>query len=182
MTAPALKPAPAAPPWRAIKLIVIHCSASPNGKRVSPEEIDRWHKLRGFKRNPEFIGYNAPGLKHIGYHYVVGVPGGVTVCRGEREIGAHVAGHNANSLGICVVGTDAYTADQWRGLRTLVQGLQLRYPGAKVVGHRDLSPDADGDGEVEPHEWLKTCPGFDVPAWVANGMAPPRGHILGVAP
>ena len=50
----------------------------------------------------------------------------------------------------------------------LVRDLLARYPGAQVVGHRDLSPDKDGDGVVERHEWLKDCPCFDVPAWWAS--------------
>jgi len=40
------------------------------------------------------------------------------------------------------------------------------YPGAEIVGHRDLSPDLDGDGEVEPDEWIKLCPQFDVKKFV----------------
>jgi N-acetyl-anhydromuramyl-L-alanine amidase AmpD len=54
-----------------------------------------------------------------------------------------------------------------------------------ICGHRDLSPDRNGNGLVEPIEWLKTCPGFDVAAWLAADMVPPAGHILaaeGTAP
>ena len=183
MTAPAAAPAASAsPPWRAIRRIVIHCSGSANGKPVTPAELDRWHQLRGFKRNPAHIGFNAPMLKHIGYHYVVETNGVVTACRGEREVGAHVQGSNADSLGVCVVGTDAFTAAQWKALRGLVGGLQSRLTGASVCGHRDLSPDLDGDGIVERHEWLKTCPGFDVAAWLKGGMDPMTGQVYGVAP
>jgi len=175
-------PSTAANPARAIKFIVIHCSASKNGEPLPLTELDRWHKLRGFKRDPKLIGYNSPALKHIGYHYVVGHHGVVDGARGEREIGAHVAGFNANSLGICVVGTDAFSAAQWEALKNLVQGLLKRYPRAEVRGHRDFSPDQNRNGVIEPFEWLKTCPGFEVADWVRNGMQPPRGHVLGVAP
>lgn len=182
MTAPASAPAPIAPPTRAIRVAVIHCSASANGKPLTVQELDRWHKLRGFRRDPKLIGFNAPELKHIGYHFVIDVDGNVTSCRGEREMGAHVQGYNQDSLGICLVGTDAFTAAQWRALRNLVTGLQVRHRGIKVKGHRDFSPDQNANGIIEPFEWLKTCPGFDVAGWLADKMQPPAGHVWGVAP
>ena len=43
-----------------------------------------------------------------------------------------------------------------------------KYPKATVLGHRDLSPDRDGDGIVEPHEWRKACPCFDARAWARS--------------
>ncbi len=163
---------------RAINTIIIHCSATPNGREVSAEEIDHWHRDRGFRRQTSEIGFNEPTLKHIGYHYTVHPEGYVRVGRGEREVGAHVRGHNRRSIGICVIGTDQFNQEQWEMLSGLVRGLLQRYPNAKVVGHRDLSPDKDGDGTVEPHEWLKTCPGFDVQAWVESGMKPLPENVL----
>lgn len=166
---------------RTIDTLVIHCSATPNGRRVTCDEIDRWHGQRGFRRDPKLIGWNEPLLKHIGYHYVVYAEGIVRIGRGEQEFGAHAAGHNGKSIGICMVGTDRFGAPQWVSLRQLVEGLLQRYPKARVVGHRDLSPDRDGDGVVEKHEWLKTCPGFDVAAWLRGGMDPLAEHLLGPA-
>ena len=55
--------------------------------------------------------------------------------------------------------------------------LKERYPQARICGHRDLSPDINGDGTIEPNEWLKTCPGFTVADWLAGDMAPLAGHI-----
>lgn len=175
-------------PIRLIDLIVIHCSATPNGRSVTVQEIDDWHAARGFARDPGAIGYNQPALAHIGYHYVVYAHGPVVTGRGLNEPGAHAIGHNARSIGICLVGTDSYRRAQWNSLRILVtatieetlslaQRLRLR-----ISGHRDLSPDIDGDGTVEPHEWLKTCPGFKVAAWLAGGMEPLAGHILDPEP
>lgn len=163
---------------RLINLLVVHCSASPNGRRVTSEEIDAWHAARGFHRDPRLIGYNEPFLKHIGYHYVIYAEGPARIGRGEQEVGAHVQGHNANSIGICMVGTDAFSPAQWLSLRGLLQGLLKRYPDAAVRGHRDLSPDRNGDGVVQPGEWLKTCPGFDVSSWLAGGMEPLAGHTV----
>ncbi len=163
---------------RQIDKIVLHCSATPNGRPTSIQDIDRWHAARGFRRNPRLIGYNEPSLKSVAYHFFIPPQGPVCIGRGEQEVGAHAHGHNFHSLGICMAGTDAYSPEQWRLLASLVRGLLQRYPVAQVVGHRDLSPDKDGDGTVEPHEWLKTCPGFDVQAWVESGMKPLPENVL----
>lgn len=189
---------------RKINLIAIHCSASPNGARVTAQEIDRWHAARGFTRDPGAIGFSAPDLKHIGYHNVIYSNGVVVQCRGIEEAGIHVAGYNSRSIGICMIGTDRFKLAQWNSLELLVRGTigkiarRINLPGApqfmpesaaialylaskmnlRICGHRDLSPDKDGDGTVEPHEWLKTCPGFDVASWIASGMTPPAAHIL----
>lgn len=163
---------------RQIKLIVIHCSASPNGRRRTSEEIDADHAARGFKRNLKLIGYNEPTLKHIGYHYVIYAEGCTRIGRGEQEIGAHVAGFNTRSIGVCMVGTDAFSRDQWATLGKLITDLLKRYPGARVCGHRDLSPDQNKNGIVEPFEWLKICPGFDVATWLQSGMKPLPAHVF----
>lgn len=161
-----------------IDTIVIHCSATPDGQRIATAEVDRWHEVRGFRRDMAIAPDYAPMLRHIGYHFIVH-DGFVDGGRPLRETGAHVAGHNARSIGICLVGTRRYTERQWDMLARCVTSLRADWPRiARVVGHRDLSPDVDGDGSVEPHEWLKTCPGFDVAAWLAGGMAPPPEHVF----
>ena len=169
---------------RPINLIVIHCSASPNGDtlfrgRVNEpgfqtpvQVIDDWHAKRGFQRSPEARRRYNPGLRAIGYHYVIYRNGGISTGRDVTEIGAHVTGYNQKSLGICLVGTDRFTEDQWESLRDLVTRLQSLYPESRVVGHRDLSPDQNANGIVEKFEWLKTCPGFDVADWIFAGMHP----------
>jgi N-acetylmuramoyl-L-alanine amidase len=185
--------APASSPARAIDLIVVHCSATPSGKalgtgRRSPaaQVIDGWHKQRGFARSPAAVAEYNTGLPHIGYHYVIDVDGLVQCGRRLAEVGAHVKGHNAKSIGICLVGgaepVAAYTAAQWSSLTYLVNTLRLQRPLARVVGHRDLSSDANADGRVQVHEWLKTCPGFDVQAWMANGCTPLAGQVMDKAP
>ena len=47
-------------------------------------------------------------------------------------------------------------------LASLVSELLQRYPEAKVVGHRDLSPDTNYNGIVDPWERIKECPCFEV--------------------
>ena len=88
----------------------------------------------------------------------------------ERAV-AHARGYNERSIGIAYEGgldeqgrpADTRTELQKRSLRILVRVLKADFPGiTQVVGHRDLSPDLDGDGVVEPDEWTKACPCFDV--------------------
>lgn len=170
---------------RSINLIVIHCAASPNGKQLAKNDghqtaagiIDVWHSTRGFRRQPAAVAQFNPNLKSIGYHFVLDCDGRKSTGRNLDEAGAHAKGHNANSIGICLAGTDRFTRAQWDALHSLVKALRAKYPAARVVGHRDLSPDLDGDGTVEPAEWLKTCPGFNVADWLAGGMKPLAGHI-----
>lgn len=174
---------------REISLVVIHCSATPAGKSLFEpipgkawtkppiEVIDGWHATRGFARTPEWRTRFNPLLRAIGYHWVIYTNGAKVPGRHVDEIGAHVQGHNKESLGVCLVGMDAFTGAQWSALDVLVTDLCARYPKARVVGHRDLSPDIDHDGIVEPREWLKTCPTFDVSAWLAGGKAPLKDHL-----
>jgi N-acetyl-anhydromuramyl-L-alanine amidase AmpD len=158
---------------RHINLIVIHCTASPNGRPVSVQTVTEWHKARGFQT--------------IGYHYLIGVDGIVGIGRPVQQMGAHAQGHNATSIGVCMVGGTGgadklnpgqFTPAQWDSLKIVVQDLMDAYPDARVVGHRDLSPDLDGDGIVEPQEWIKLCPAFDVRGWLADDMTPRDAQVL----
>ena len=151
-------------------LIVIHCSATPPQRNIGAKEIREWHLARGWA--------------DIGYHLVIKRNGLTDLGRPLQASGAHAAGHNANSVGIGLVGglyaNGTQAKDDWHGLFTPDQGYALRdalrflqtvYPSATVVGHRDLSPDANKDGKITPNEWLKTCPGFNVANWLtANGF------------
>jgi N-acetyl-anhydromuramyl-L-alanine amidase AmpD len=181
---------------REINLIVIHCSASPDGVSLfegahgephftTPVEvIDRWHAKRGFRRALEWrLRQNEP-LVAIGYHFVIYIDGSVATGRHVDEIGAHVVGNNRTSLGVCMVGTDRFAPAQWSSLAALITQLRGKYvdpmsdTGPRICGHRDLSPDQNNDGLVEPWEWLKTCPGFPVAAWLKAGMQPQPEHVL----
>jgi N-acetylmuramoyl-L-alanine amidase len=183
---------------RAITRIVIHCSATPSGQRIAKPGlsaavvIDGWHKARGFARHPSAAKAFNPQLPCIGYHYVIDLSGEVVTGRGEDEVGAHVAGHNADSLGICLVGgaerEARYTAAQWASLAKLVQRLRAKHNAAledafktvDVLGHRDLSPDLNKDGKISSIDWLKTCPGFDVAAWLQRAMQPLPAQVCEV--
>ncbi len=138
---------------RPINLIVIHCAATPNGKPFAVEDIDKWHKARGFAC--------------IGYHKVIYLDGSVHDGRPIAQIGAHASGYNGKSVGVCMIGTDKFTVKQWDALKSVVSELQAAYPAiALIVGHRDLP---------KVH---KECPGFSVFEWKQNDMEPLDGHIF----
>lgn len=174
-------------PISKLDTIVIHCSATPNDHYFDAVDIDDWHKKRGFKRDPGLIDPRSK-LKHIGYHFVVDLFGRVAQGRGidyqsqgKRffESGAHAINYNSQSIGICMIGTDKFTQDQWTALRNQVQALQNKFTGIqRIVGHRDLSPDLNKDGKITSNEWVKTCPGFDVSEWLDLGLLPLDGHVL----
>lgn len=151
---------------RSVDLIVIHCAATPNGKPFTSADIDRWHVERKFQRSAEFRQRQNSQLAAIGYHFVIYLNGACATGRHLDELGAHAAGHNEHSIGICLIGTDRYTPAQWGMLRANVWAMRKLYPAARVLGHRDL-PNVK-----------KTCPGFDVAAWLAGDGAPLAGHIL----
>jgi len=114
--------------------IVIHCTATPEGRDVTAKDVDRMHRQRGFNG--------------IGYHYVVRLDGTIEAGRPEDAIGAHVEGQNSTSVGISYVGgvdandinkaVDTRTPAQRKALLNLIKALKLKYPGAKVLGHRDF--------------------------------------------
>lgn len=187
---------------RSIDLIVIHCAATFSGKPINTSNktavqvIDGWHLVRGFKRRDAArIAYN-PELSAIGYHYVIDLDGSIQTGRGLDEIGAHAAGFNKASIGICLIGGQErvarYTSMQWLSLMSLTCALATRFkipiaPPARlndtfikngICGHRDLSPDLNQNGQIEPTEWTKTCPGFDVSLWLKRAMVPLDTQVI----
>jgi N-acetylmuramoyl-L-alanine amidase len=134
---------------REINEIIIHCSATPEGKDYTVADIDKWHKARGFKC--------------IGYHYVVYRDGTYHKGRDVSEVGAHCTGHNANSIGICYIGgvakdgktaKDTRTDAQKKTLITLIRTMKSRYPKATVHSHKDFAN--------------KACPSFDATSEYKN--------------
>jgi N-acetylmuramoyl-L-alanine amidase len=130
--------------------IVVHCAATPASMDIGAKEIDRWHRTQGWLK--------------IGYHFVIRRDGTIEKGREVDDVGAHVAGYNNLSLGICLVGglkedkktpEDNFTPDQKTALWGLLCELMEKYPVAAVVGHRDLNPH-------------KECPCFDVNEFVEN--------------
>lgn len=141
---------------RKITEIIIHCSATPEGKDYTVDDIRRWHKQRGYA--------------DVGYHYIVYRNGILAQGRDVNIIGAHASGHNAHSIGICYIGgmnaentrpEDTRTLRQKARLLSLLVDLRKLYPNARIIGHRDLSEDKNGDGIIDSSEWMKACPSFD---------------------
>lgn len=129
--------------------IIIHCAATRPSQDIDARDIDRWHRDKGWMK--------------IGYHFVVKRDGSIQIGRDLEDVGAHARGHNSYSVGICMVGglnddgnpEGDFTDAQWEMLRILVDGLQTRYPDAKVIGHNEISE--------------KACPSFDVGEWNDRG-------------
>ena len=127
---------------RKINKIIIHCSATPEGRDVKTETIRQWHLDRGWS--------------DIGYHFVIELDGTVVPGRPLERAGAHVKGLNKNSIGICYVGgtdanmvaKDTRNTDQVIALRNLVEDLIWEYPESTIHGHNEFSS--------------KACPSFNV--------------------
>lgn len=119
---------------RTITLIIIHCSATPEGKDYTVDDIDRWHKARGWKC--------------IGYHYVIYRDGSIHKGRSEEQVGAHCVNHNKHSIGVCYIGglskdgqpTDTRTPAQREAMLKLLQELKTKYPNALITSHHTFNP------------------------------------------
>jgi N-acetylmuramoyl-L-alanine amidase len=135
---------------RQIKYIVIHCTAGRAQQKTS--DIIAYWRLK-------------LGWKSFGYHWIVGEDGTKERLTEDYAPTNGVKGFNANSIHLCYKGgwdgTDTRTDAQKRSLLELVQHYIKLYPNAKVVGHRDLSPDLNGDGKITSNEWVKLCPCFN---------------------
>lgn len=140
---------------RTITDIVIHCTATRAWQDFDVDDIRQMHKAQGWA--------------DIGYHYLVKLDGTIQAGRDVDIIGAHVSGHNAHSIGVVYVGgldnqgkaKDTRTENQKCALLNLMMDLRRLYPNAKISGHRDFSPDKNGDGTITPDEYIKACPCFD---------------------
>lgn len=136
---------------RTIKEIIIHCTATPEGKDFTVDDIRRWHKQQGWS--------------DIGYHYVIYRDGTIALGRDVDLVGAHCSkgGHNLYSIGVCYVGgtegtptkmghtyrsKDTRTTWQKDAMASLIYDLKRLYPNAKVYGHHDFDA-------------RKDCPCFD---------------------
>lgn len=126
-----------------IRYLIVHCTATAEGKDFHASDVDRWHKAQGWDG--------------IGYHYLVCLDGSVETGRPETKVGAHCTGYNSMSLGICYVGglapdgrtpKDTRTTAQKAALRALLKRLKKRYPKARIVGHHHFNKG-------------KACPSFD---------------------
>ena len=134
---------------RPIDRLFIHCSATTPKMDIGVNEIRKWHTNRGFT--------------DIGYHFVIRRDGTIEDGRDIDKVGAHVAGYNTGSIGICMVGgvdaamkaEDNFTVEQWRSIRNLLRILKADYPKATIHGHNEFAN--------------KACPSFDVQKELKEG-------------
>jgi hypothetical protein len=119
---------------RPIDTIVFHCSASddPNADDISV--IRSWHLARGFK--------------DVGYHFFIKKDGTIQEGRPLDRIGAHVAGHNTNTVGVCFHGVNNFTKEQMKAIHIVIANIEAAVgKKLKLSSHRDYTR-------------LKTCPNF----------------------
>lgn len=137
------------PNKRTIKELIVHCTATPEGKDYTVDTIRQWHLQRGFS--------------DIGYHYVIHLDGTISKGRDESVVGAHCTGHNTYSIGVCYVGgckadgktpKDTRTSAQKQALLDLLKELKGKYKGASIHSHKDYAN--------------KACPSFDATKEYAN--------------
>jgi N-acetylmuramoyl-L-alanine amidase len=156
---------------KSTEAIVLHCTATLEGQPYNAVAIREMHQRRGFS--------------DIGYHFLIGIEGEEWQGRKPLQaVGAHVRGFNDRTLGVSYVGglrasdakpVDTRTPKQIKTMIDLLKRLMKVYPNAIILGHRDLSPDLDGDGIIEPFEFIKICPCFDAGPW-AKSVGLPGGR------
>lgn len=145
-----------------LKYLVIHCTATPEGREVSSADIRRWHT------SP--VSEGGRGWKQVGYTDLFHLNGGVErlVDNNEDanvdpwEITNGAKGYNSVSRHVVYAGgcdakmqpKDTRTADQRRAMAKYVKDFHRRFPGVRIIGHNEVA--------------AKACPSFDVQKWLAE--------------
>ena len=146
-----------------MQYLVIHCTATPEGREVSAAEIRRWHTAP--------VSQGGRGWKQVGYTDMVHLDGRVERLADNNEdaqvdpweVTNGAAGYNSISRHIVYVGgcdkagmpKDTRTEAQREALKHYVEDFHARFPQVKIVGHHELNPG-------------KACPSFDVPTWLRS--------------
>jgi len=142
-------------PNRPIDNLVIHCTATPENRHHTADEVRRWHTDPAPRGN---------GWRQVGYSDLILLDGTCErMTADEWAVTNGVAGHNARSRHICYVGglaTDGRTAKDTRTpqqvhtLAVFVKEFHARFPNVRIVGHNELAG--------------KACPSFDVQKWLKS--------------
>ena len=157
-----------------LKYLVIHCTATPEGRDVTAADICRMHTA------PKSAG--GRGWKQVGYTDIFRIDGTVERLVNNNEdaivdpweITNGVAGYNSVSRHVVYAGgcdknmkpKDTRTPAQKAAMAKYVREFHAAHPDVRIIGHRDLSPDLNGNGIIEPCEWMKACPSFEVSDWL----------------
>ena len=129
-----------------IRYLVVHCSATPDDEDLTARDIHAMH-----------LGF---GWHGIGYHRLIQRSGFIEHGRPDYWIGAHVYGHNEETLGVCLIGRNNFTVEQFDALENVLRTWLAQYPTAEIVGHRDFDYTD------------KTCPNFDAKSWWESRNVP----------
>lgn len=138
---------------RSIKRIFVHCTAGSQRQKIADLQAE-------FKRK---------GWKNPGYHVVITPDGKCHKLLDYGKVSNGVMGYNSTAVNVAYMGgidaqgkaVDNRTEEQKASLVKLLKELKGRYPKAEILGHRDISPDTNGNGIVDPWERIKECPCFD---------------------
>ena len=134
---------------RKIKYIAVHCTAGSQKSTVN-DLLEEFRKKR----------WKAPG-----YHYVITSDGKIHQLLDTEKVSNGVKGYNSVTVNIAYTGgmdgVDNRTDEQKKSLVILLKLLRKHYPDAVIQGHRAFSPDKNGNGKIEKHEWITKCPGLE---------------------
>ena len=135
---------------RKINKIIIHCSATPEGREHDVADIKRWHLKRGFN--------------DIGYHYLIHIDGTIEEGRPINKQGAHCSGQNRGSIGICYVGGMSKDMKKAKDTRTQAQKDSLIKLMHELIYKYNKDMTIHGHNEYAN----KACPSFNVQEEYAN--------------
>ena len=140
-----------------LKFLVLHCTATPEGRPVTSAEIRRWHT--------DPVSRGGRGWKQVGYTDMIHLDGKVErlVQNNEDanvdpwEITNGAKGYNSTSRHVVYVGGVARdgktpTLKQLKAMEAYVKDFHRRFPAVKIIGHNELA--------------AKACPSFDVKKWL----------------
>ena len=146
-----------------LQYLVIHCTATPEGREVTADEIRRWHTLP--------VSEGGRGWKQVGYTDLFHLDGTIERLVNNNEdawvdpweITNGAKGYNAVSRHVVYAGglasdaktsRDTRTPEQREAMAAYVRDFHRRFPDVKIIGHRDIAP--------------KDCPCFDVASWLES--------------
>ena len=135
---------------RKINKIILHCSATPEGRHHDVADIRRWHLKRGFN--------------NIGYHFLIHIDGTIEVGRSIKKPGAHTAYHNQDSIGICYTGGMSKDMKKAKDTRTQAQKDSLINLMHELIYKYNKDMTIHGHNEYAN----KACPSFNVQEEYAN--------------
>jgi len=148
---------------QSLKYLVIHCTATPEGREVTSDEIRKWHT--------DPVSKGGRGWQQVGYTDMIHLDGKVErlVENNEDafvdpwEVTNGSTGYNSISRHIVYAGgmskdgktaKDTRTPEQLKSLENYVKDFHRRFPNVRIIGHREVS--------------TKDCPSFDVQQWLKS--------------